>query len=126
MGRVHAYVAGIVTVLAIAFGLLLTLVLSAPQPATEANELADRFGVEIVWFDEVSPCGSVHEHGGCWQRVSPDLIYVQSGIDEAIMQAVVLHEIGHVLRHRLGLPQDECAADAFALSMGATWTGYDC
>jgi Zn-dependent peptidase ImmA (M78 family) len=126
MGRIHAFVAGAVTVLALVAGALLIWVLSAPAHSAESEDLASRFDVTVVWFDDNSPCGDTTEHGGCWQRATPDVIYVQSGFDPDVERSMILHEIGHVLQHRLGLPLDECKADEFARSMGATWSGYDC
>lgn len=120
------FAGGVVSVLAVVAAALAALVFSAPSNAAVADDLAGRFDVEVVWFGESSPCGEASERGGCWQRVTPDVIYVQSGFDADTTRSIILHEIGHVVQYRLGIPMDECQADLFAISLGATWTGYDC
>lgn len=121
---VLAFMGGVVTVLALVVVGLVSLLLSRPSAAPVPDDLAARFGVSIVWFDNQSPCGPSDDFGGCFEPVTPDLIYVMKGLDPEVERSIILHEIGHVLQYRLGEPLDECAADLFARSMGATWAGY--
>lgn len=79
---------------------------------TDLDELAAQFGVTIVWTDDDRNCGL-----GCYRRTTPDVIYVEPGHPDAKMRHVVLHEVGHALHHRLGLPPSEDAADRFAEAM---------
>lgn len=123
---VTAFVGGAVTVLAIAAGVLVAIFFSRPSAAAVPDDLASRFDVTVVWFDDESPCGAATDFSGCFITGTPDVIYVASGFDADLTRSIILHEIGHVLQYRLGLPEDECKADEFARSMGATWTGYDC
>lgn len=86
---------------------------AAINEATDLDELAARFGVTIVWTDDDRNCGL-----GCYRRSTPDVIYVEPGHDAAKTRHIVLHEVGHALHHRLGLPSSESDADRFAESMG--------
>lgn len=111
-------------VVALGIALVAILVLGyAPPAVSESHEIAAKFDVEVVFTDAL-PCGD--EMGGCFLPQTPDVVYVRNGLAQATRNSVILHEIGHVLQHRLRLPQDECAADAFAQSMGATVLAYDC
>src|SRR5690554_4482123 len=92
---------------------------SVPASAADMEELAARFDATIVWTDSDRNCGV-----GCFWADTPNVIYVSPGMDAESTRHVVLHEIGHVLHHRVGMPVDECAADLFAQSMGSTMGGY--
>lgn len=108
----------------VAAGLLAALFLSAdPAPARQPEDIASRFDVAVVWFEgDDSPCDA--GSGGCFDPETPDVVYIMRGLDAEVERSLILHEIGHVLQFRLGLPLDECAADLFAESMGASWLGY--
>lgn len=76
------------------------------------DELAAQFGVTVVWTDDDRNCGL-----GCYRRDTPNVIYVEPGHSDAKMRHIVLHEVGHALHHRLGLPSSEAGADLFADAM---------
>lgn len=95
-------------------------------PQSAPQEIAADFGLTVVWFTDESPCGAVDEMIGCYDSDTPDVIYIAEGMDADKERSVILHEIGHALHDRLGLPIDECAADQFAASMGATYLPHDC
>lgn len=84
----------------------------ALNDASDLDELAARFGVTIVWTDDDRNCGL-----GCYRRGTPDVIYVEPGHDVVKTRHIVLHEVGHALHHRLGLPTSEEDADQFADAM---------
>lgn len=85
---------------------------AAVAETTDLDELAAQFGVAIVWTDDDRNCGL-----GCYRRGTPDVIYVEPGHDAVKTRHIVLHEIGHALHHRLGLPSSEDDADRFAEAM---------
>lgn len=122
--QITAYLAGVVTVLPICL-LLAVLMLArvdGAMPTTNGSDLGSAFGVTVVWFDpDESPCAD--GNAGCFKSQTPNVVYVQRDLGE-FERSVVLHEIGHAIQHRLGLGSDECAADQFAASLGATWFGY--
>lgn len=96
--------------------------------AVAPHEIADEFGVDVTYFG-TSPCGDTDHILGCWDPATPELIYVSATIDDPDLEMwVVLHEIGHVMHHRLGTDGTECAADMFARSVlgdvpaGAEWS----
>ena len=117
-----AYLAGLLSgaiVLVVAF-----IVHLAGQPLTtpgSTDELLDRFDAQLERVEDLH-CGSI-DAAGCF--VAPDLIQVDTGVGE-LEHDVVLHELGHLIQYRLGLPADECQADAFAILFGATHVGYEC
>lgn len=128
MNKLTAYVAGVVSALALSVAGLavVTATIMAPASAAESHDLAAEFGVEIVWFDEgQSPKCADTNVAGCFDDGTPNVIYIQRDLGE-YERSVILHEIGHALHHRLGIESNECAADEFARSMGATWFGYEC
>jgi Zn-dependent peptidase ImmA (M78 family) len=91
--------------------------LTAHPAERDSTQIAASFGVNIVWAKH-SPCelqGDVFL--GCFTAATPNTIYVAPDMSDANEYYIVLHEIGHVLQHRLGNMQDECAADRFAQSM---------
>lgn len=129
MNRVTSYIAGVVTALAICAAALGFVAANAAAPAAgaDSNALAAEFDLEVVWYDDddqPAVCEG-HDAAGCFEPRTPEVIYIQRDLGE-YERSVMLHEIGHAVHYRLGLPADECAADAFAISLGATWTGYDC
>lgn len=119
---------GAVSALAvIAVGGVITLTaLSANAPETDPETIAAEFGISVVWFTDEPPCGTSDLTIGCYDTDTPTVIYVAEGLAPDVERSVILHEIGHALRDRLGLPNDECAADKFAESMSATYLAYDC
>jgi len=113
---------GVVVSLLAVVGFLLINPLAAHG---QSNAIAEKFGVTIVWSDD--GCASVGgiDPAACFNPATPSTIYVTPGLDEATTNHLVLHEIGHVMQNRLGLPNDECAADRFAQSLGSQ-LGYYC
>jgi len=90
------------------------------------SELGAAFDVTVLYFEDSSPCGSGDQHAGCFRWLEPDVIYIKAGMDPEVERSVTLHEIGHVLQYRAGVPGTECEADEIARLLGATWFGYDC
>lgn len=112
-----SFAVGFIAALIAPFILLVVLV---PKPGmTVDNDIASQFGVTVQIVED-PPCGE----SGCFLRATPDVIYVKEGLGAEWFRYVVLHEIGHVIQYRLGLPMDECAADRFAQSMGSEHGGY--
>lgn len=98
------------------------MIVTAPPVAT-ANDVAGQMGVSIVWDSS----GCSQPSTACFSRFTPDVIYVDQSVAGTWYERdVILHELGHVLQYRFGLPLDECHADQIARDLGATWTGYDC
>jgi hypothetical protein len=98
--------------------------LQPSDPTTDTDQIASQFSVTIHWSKKLT-CGTV-DAGGCTFAHSTKDIYVLGGLPAEQTRSVILHEIGHVMQNRLGQPADECKADEFARSLGATWFGYDC
>jgi hypothetical protein len=100
---------------------------SAAPAATETypDQIAEQFGVTVVVVEDLT-CGNVSSAAGCFRTETPDVVYLDKREGTSWQRSVILHELGHVMQHRLGQPLDECKADQFALSLGATWTGNNC
>jgi hypothetical protein len=128
MDRLTAFAAGAVAALAVCAGALgLIAANAAPtRPAAESNEIAAEFAVEVGWFDDTNnPCPTETSLGCYISEEDPDVIYVREDLGP-LTDSVILHEIGHVMQGRLGLPFDECGADDFARSMGAAAIYPEC
>ncbi|HWL59283.1 MAG TPA: hypothetical protein VNQ48_00160 [Microbacteriaceae bacterium] len=93
-----------------------------PPPAS-SHELAGRFGVDVVYVPDLVCSGIPAD--GCYRRSTPGVIYLRPGLAEH-ERDVVLHELGHVMQDRAGVPGDECGADRIAAELGAQWFGYAC
>ena len=121
-GMVQGFAIGATVTAALMLGLP---ALTAPaSPSEDMDRLAATFGVEIVWT-ETSPCTSaIPDARGCYFAATPSRIYVSPTTKPTSMRQVVLHEIGHAIQGRLGLPRGECAADRFANSLGARMGDY--
>lgn len=92
--------------------------------STKFDEIASAVGVSIDWDRErLAKCGG-DEALGCFRPSAPGVVHLSPDLGDYTRQ-VLLHEIGHVLQHRLGQPLDECGADLFAASMGSD-EGYHC
>lgn len=112
-----SFAVGFIAALIVPFVLLVALI---PKPgAVVPDEIAAQFGVTVQVVSE-TPCGLA----GCFLRATPDTIYIEPGFDGEELRYLILHEIGHVIQHRLGIPLDECGADRFAQSMGSTFGAY--
>ena len=97
----------------------LPAILAPASPLKDMDEMAATFGVEIVWTS-VSPCQGIRTDAiGCHIELTPSRIYVSPDLTASDTRYIVLHEIGHVVQSRLGIPLDECEADNFARSLGA-------
>lgn len=121
MDRLTAYVAGVVSTLAIAAVALGTIAAVAASPTRPAasHAIAAEFDVEVSGFTEATnPCGSPTSMGCYIADQAPNVIYIREGLG-ALTDSVILHELGHVMQKRLGLPYDECGAEEFARSLGA-------
>jgi hypothetical protein len=129
LALVTAFVGGLVTALGIAaVGLGIAVAASAQEepaptetpvfsPASSVHEISEHFGIRVTYF-AVSPCGDTDHVLGCWSSANPDIVWVSAEIrDPDLERWVILHEIGHALHHRMGIPGSECAADMFARSM---------
>ena len=113
--RVQGFVIGAAAVAAIMVGLPL---MSAPSPTPSLDEFAASIGVEIAWAP-VTPCTFAKPQSlGCYLPATPDVIYVVPSSSKNNKQ-VVLHELAHVMQHRLGLWLNECDADRLANTLGA-------
>lgn len=122
-GQVQGFAIGAAVTAAIMIGG--PQLLSAHPAETDATKIAAAFNVKIVWTT-LSPCSAIRENiDGCFSPKTPATIYVSPTLNPANEYYIVLHEIGHVLQHRLGVVEDECAADRFAQSMRST-LGYYC
>lgn len=120
--KVVYLLAGFVAGLAVSVAGLGVYAASTVTPESNPNEIAEQFGATIVWFETESPCNS--KDAGCYTHRTPDTIYIRIGLEPEIQRSVILHELGHLTQDRLGLPRDECKADEFAKSLGATSTAY--
>jgi hypothetical protein len=120
--EVSAFIAGMCVMLAIVVGITFIVTTLNPTAADGSPEsIAQKFGVEIVWDADLHlRCGGY----ACFSPATPDLIYVKPGLSDDETKRVVLHELGHVVEYRLGIPLDECNADRFAAALGATWGSY--
>ena len=99
---------------------MLIIALASSGRSTQYDEIARDFGVTIVWDTSLVPsCGDY----GCHTVLTPNVIYVSPDLGDGTMR-IVLHELGHVMQWRLGIPKDECGADQFAASLGAGWGSY--
>ena len=113
--RVQGFAVGAATVAALMVGLPM---LSSPSPDPSLDEFAESVGVEIVW-SPVTPCTVTKPQSlGCFSLSTPDVIYVVPSSNKKNNQ-VVLHELAHVMQHRLGLWLNECDADRLANTLGA-------
>jgi hypothetical protein len=111
---IWAYVAGVASGAAVAGLLWFGFALANPTSADNDPEaMAAQFDIAIVW--STAPCEGAL---GCHWTQTPDVIYVDPTLDAAQTKHVVLHELGHVMQYRLGLPNDQCGADRFAESLG--------
>lgn len=122
---------GVVFVVALIAGLMLgvsvmvvapPLYNATPTVTGEMEELAAEFGVSIVWTDSTHP---ESPGPGSFDPETPNLIYVSSEMDEGATHHTVLHEAGHAMQHRMGVPYDECGAEDFARVMGSTYYSYE-
>jgi hypothetical protein len=95
-----------------------------PGAAHDADSIAAKFDVQIVWQNRVLCAGPDDRVAGCFTPAAPDTIFVRTGQTPELERYIVLHELGHVIQYRLGLDRDECGADRFAQSMGSTYGNY--
>lgn len=88
------------------------------------NPIASQYGVSINWNkdDLAFACSPIAL--GCFVEHTPTVIYVSPDLGDYTEQ-VILHELGHVMQYRNGVPMDECGADQFAALMGSD-EGYNC
>lgn len=122
-GQIQGFAIGAAVMAAVMIGG--PALLSSHADVSDATKIAATFGVKIVW-SPLSPCIlDGPEFTGCFDDHTPNTIYMKPGMDRANEYYVALHEIGHVLQHRLGKILNECDADRFAQSMGST-LGYYC
>lgn len=92
--------------------------------SSQFDAIASAVGVSIDWDqNRLAECGG-SEALGCFRPSAPGVVHVSPDLGDYTRQ-VLLHELGHVLQHRLGQPLDECGADQFAASMGSD-EGYHC
>lgn len=116
----NALVASIAA-LGICVGFGLALILATPSVAeARTDSIAEQFGAKIIWENHCEP----EERGGCFLPHTPDVIYVSEGMPADLEEYVILHELGHLMQHRLGQPFNECAADRFAQSLGSGFGEY--
>lgn len=96
---------------------------SSPASSTDATQIADQFGVTVVW--STVPCSLMDPTAeGCFLANTPSTVYVSAGLSALRTRYAVLHEVGHVMQHRLGESISECGADQFAQSLGARFGHY--
>lgn len=123
MGCIYTYtggmkhrVQGFVTGAAVMAGLMLGLPhMTAPlSPSEDWDGIAELFAVQIVWT-ESNPCMLTGQQvNGCFTASTPSMIYVSPSLDKTSTRELVLHEIGHVMQWRLGMPPSEPGADVFS------------
>ncbi len=97
--------------------------LAAATPAGTPHEIAQRFGVDVVYVDGLV-CDDAPANG-CYRPSTPTVIYLAPNLGE-LERDVMLHEIAHVMQNRAGVPGDECGADRIAAELGARWFWYGC
>lgn len=120
-GQVQGFVVGAAVMAGVMLGA--PALFHAPASATDATQIADQFGVTIVW--STLPCSLMDTTAqGCFLDNTPSTVYVSPKLSELRTSYAVLHEIGHVMQHRLGEPISECDADKFAQSLGAQFGHY--
>lgn len=122
---VTTYLAGAITGLAIGT-VVLTIAIASTTihvEKTSPSDIAAQFGVTVHYFKDAR-CGGAADAAGCTLPGSTDTIYIQSGLPADVTRSATLHELGHIMQNRLGLPNDECKADQFARSLGATALAY--
>ena len=113
--RVQGFAIGAAFVAALMIGLPL---IGVPSPSPSLDKFAASIGVEIAWAP-VTPCTITKPQSlGCYLPATPDVIYVVPSSGKNNKQ-VVLHELAHVMQHRLGLWLNECDADRLANTLGA-------
>lgn len=115
-----AFLGGMVFALGLVAAAVMIVALTSLQRVQSAEEIASSFGVTIVWNTHLVPsCGSY----GCHSVLTPNVIYVSPDLGDDTRR-IVLHELGHVMQWRLGIPADECGADRFAAALGEAWGDY--
>lgn len=120
-GQVQGFAIGAAVVAGIMLGA--PALFPGPASATDATQIADQFGVTVVW--STAPCSLMDPTAqGCFLTNTPNTVYVSPGLSAMRTRYAVLHEIGHVMQHRLGESIDECGADQFAQSLGARFGHY--
>lgn len=114
MQTFFTYLAGFASALAVAGIVWLGFTLANPLAAgNDAEAIASQFHVAVVW--DATGCSGAP---GCHWTQTPDVIYLEPGRDAAATRQTALHELGHVMQYRLGLPADQCGADRFAEALG--------
>ena len=120
--RVQGFITGILLA-AIAVGGYLLIPGQSPEP--ELDEFASSLGIQIRW-STITRCSIKDPNAvGCFEPDTPDVIWVSPDLEPRKTRHIVLHEIGHAIHFRLGMPTSECRADRFAQSMGSK-QGFYC
>ena len=116
---------GLVAGLAISLAVVGTFAYATWFPSkTDPTRVAESFGVTVKVVDHLE-C-SAADAIGCYSPVDPNTVYILAGLEPDVERYAVLHELGHVLQERAGVPRDECGAEAIARALGATYSSYDC
>lgn len=87
--------------------------------------------VKVVFTDDIGiNCGaqkSEAHQGGCFHPLTPDTIYLSTGLTDGLLTYLTYHEYAHVLQAREGQLLDECAADQQVYDWGFSlnYSGYE-
>src|SRR5690554_8078992 len=106
-GQVQGFAVGAAAVALVMVGM--PSLFPAPTATADMDELANQFGVTIVW--STAPCAPMDaEANGCFLINTPNTVYVSPNLQTDYTRYAVLHEIGHVMQYKVDGTISECAA----------------
>lgn len=117
MNRSRALALLFIAALVTGYTLFAAATVQANTHPSKAEQQAEALHIAIIWTAGV-PCGHA-DAVGCY--TGGGKIVVLEGMSAADTEFVIYHELGHVISKRLGLGWNDCEADQYAVSMGATF-----